>query len=92
MYCLKCGREVYEDQVFCPDCVSVMEKYPVKPGTVILLPRRREGNGGSRPVVRRKTLSMEEQLRKQRRTIRNLIILWVITFLMLCAMSVPGVS
>ena len=64
MYCLKCGREVYEDQVFCSDCIAVMEKYPVKPGTVILLPKRREGNGGSRPTVRRKTLTAEEQIRK----------------------------
>ena len=92
MYCLKCGREVYEDQVFCSDCIAVMEKYPVKPGTVILLPKRREGNGGSRPTVRRKTLTAEEQIRKLRRGIRNLIILWVVTFLALCAMSILGIS
>lgn len=92
MYCLKCGKEVYEDQVFCSDCLSLMEKYPVKPGTAILLPRRREGNVASRPVSRRKTLTAEEQIRKLRRIVRNLVILWVITFLMLCAMSFPGIA
>lgn len=92
MYCLKCGKEVYEDQVFCSDCLSVMEKYPVKPGTAILLPKRREGNTVSRPAPRRKVLTTEEQIQKLRRNIRNLVILWVVTFLMLCAMSVPGIA
>lgn len=92
MYCLKCGKEVYEDQVFCSDCLSVMEKYPVKPGTAILLPKRREGNTVSRPASRRKVLTTEEQIQKLRRNIRNLVILWVVTFLMLCAMSVPGIA
>lgn len=42
MNCMKCGREVTEDGVFCTDCLLEMEKYPVDPGTVVLLPRRRE--------------------------------------------------
>ena len=71
MYCLKCGREVNEDQDFCSDCVTVMEKYPVKPGTAILLPRRREGAALTRPAVRRKTLTADEQIRKLRRRNRK---------------------
>lgn len=39
LHCMKCGRKT-EDRVFCPDCLSEMEKYPVRPGTVVKLPRR----------------------------------------------------
>ena len=40
MGCLKCGRETQQAQVFCPVCQEAMQKYPVKPGTVIHLPQR----------------------------------------------------
>ena len=92
MYCLKCGREVNEDKVFCQDCVSVMDQYPVKPGTVILLPKRRDGAPVNRAAVRRKNLSPEELIRKLRRRSVTLFVVWVITFLALCAMSVPGIT
>ena len=92
MYCLKCGRDVYGDQVFCSDCLSVMDQYPVKPGTAIQLPKRREGNAAPRPVSRRKNLTAEDQIRKLRRSVRNLFVLWLVTFLALCAMSVPGIA
>ena len=85
MYCLRCGREVNEDQDFCPDCVSVMEKYPVKPGTAVILPKRREGIPISRAPVRRKTLTAEDQIRKLRRSVRTFFVMWLITFLLLCA-------
>ena len=42
MNCMKCGRETVNEGVFCQDCLQVMEKYPVLPGTVVQLPRRRE--------------------------------------------------
>ena len=92
MYCLKCGRDVNEDKVFCPDCVAVMEQYPVKPGTVLLLPKRREGGAVNRPSVRRKNLSPEELIRKLRRRSVAWFAAWLITFLALCAMSVPGIA
>ena len=38
MYCMKCGKEIGEDRVFCDDCLEVMSKYPVRPGTPIQLP------------------------------------------------------
>ena len=38
MNCMKCGREIPEGQVFCEGCLSEMEKYPVKPGTIVQLP------------------------------------------------------
>lgn len=40
MYCLKCGGETPEQQLFCPDCLQSMEAYPVRPDTPIQLPKR----------------------------------------------------
>lgn len=40
MACLKCGKEVSAGQVFCDECLLDMDKYPVKPGTPVLLPNR----------------------------------------------------
>lgn len=42
MNCLRCGRETQDDHVFCEGCREEMEKYPVRPGTAVMLPRRRE--------------------------------------------------
>ena len=42
MNCMKCGRETQAENIFCQDCLAEMEKYPVRPGTVVLLPRRKE--------------------------------------------------
>ena len=92
MYCLKCGREMVEDHAFCSDCLSIMEQYPVKPGTAVQLPKRREGSPAQRSVARRKTLTPEEQIRRLRKGSRNLFVLWVVTFLLLCAMCIPGIA
>ena len=48
MNCMKCGRETQEENVFCQECLTEMEKYPILPGTVVLLPRRRE------PILQKK--------------------------------------
>ena len=42
MNCMKCGRETQGEDVFCQDCLVEMQRYPVEPGTVVLLPRRKE--------------------------------------------------
>lgn len=59
--CLKCGRPCREDQVFCKECLAEMEKYPVKPGVVVLLPPKEK----PRPSRRRAAPpAAEEQLAK----------------------------
>lgn len=64
MNCLKCGREIEEGQAFCPYCLVDMESYPVKPGTVILLPNQHaHPQPVKKPVLRRKPqLPPEEQV------------------------------
>ena len=65
MNCLRCGRETQDDHVFCESCRQEMEKYPVRPGTAVMLPRKRE------EAVIKKTkrhvhpqVPLEEQVRK----------------------------
>ena len=42
MNCMKCGRESQSGKAFCPDCLAIMAEYPVKPGTPIHIPKRKE--------------------------------------------------
>ena len=70
--CPKCGREAAENMAFCADCLAEMEKYPVKPGVVVLLPQREKE---SKPVRRRHAPpTPEEQLAKLKKRIRGLIL------------------
>ena len=38
MHCMKCGREIKGDGVFCGECLTVMGRYPVKPDTALYIP------------------------------------------------------
>ncbi len=71
MNCLRCGRETAEGQVFCPDCLAEMEKYPVKPGTAVLLLSRSE-NAAPRRAPKRRAPTAEEQLKTLKRRTRLL--------------------
>ncbi len=61
MNCMKCGREVPEDQAFCEYCLIDMENHPVKPNTVILLPSR-ETSEPKKPSKRKKPVLPPEEL------------------------------
>lgn len=69
MTCLKCGRET--DQTFCDLCRAEMEKYPVKPGTIVQLPKDRAALG-KRQQSRRQAVPPEVRIAAQRLTIRRL--------------------
>ena len=68
MRCLKCGRE--SEETFCRICQEEMEKYPVKPGTIVLLPKERTEE--KKPAPRKPQVPPETVIRGQRRTIRRL--------------------
>ena len=40
MQCLKCGREIGAEDVFCRKCLVDMANYPIKPGTVVQIPKQ----------------------------------------------------
>lgn len=92
MFCMKCGREVEEGQVFCLDCRLEMEKYPVRPGTVVLLPKRTENSFVKKaPAKRRSGPTPEEQIRSLKQRLRTLTFLWMITLVLLAALLYPTV-
>lgn len=70
MNCVKCGREIESDQAFCQFCLEEMEQYPVKPGTVVYIPKHPEEEpekkGGSR---RKANLTPEQQIRRLKKRI-----------------------
>ena len=78
--CLKCGRQCPENQAFCDVCRAEMEKYPVRPGVVVLLPPKEQ----AKPAPRRRhaPLPPEEQLAKLK---KRVLALWLSLILALAA-------
>ena len=84
MGCMKCGRDVSSGQVFCDKCLEEMEKYPVKPGTVVRLPRRVEESVFRKPHPRRRPqLTPDEQIKKLKLLLRRLIVTVMILLMLL---------
>lgn len=84
MNCLKCGAEIPTGQVFCPSCLEKMAKYPVKPDTPVLLPKRPQEEQVKHPVKRKEKPSLEEQLCRLHRRIRGLAAALCAAIVLLC--------
>lgn len=67
MDCIKCGRE--SDQTFCPACRAKMAEYPIKPGTMVLLPSHR--NDARRTPRKKAPPSAEEQVEALKKSIQG---------------------
>ena len=83
MKCMKCGREIGDESVFCKSCLGVMDQYPIKPGTVIQLPRRKI-TPRKKTRSRKRALPPEELVLQQKKTIRWLWVALISTVLLLC--------
>lgn len=66
MNCLKCGREIEDNQVFCPKCLKFMESSPVRHDVVVKLPDR-QAAPPKRPAPHRKARTPEEQIAQLKR-------------------------
>lgn len=88
MDCIKCGRETRGEDIFCQECLAEMEKYPVQPGTVVLLPRRRDSSV-SKKSVKRHTPSSEELIENLRRQNAFLLFLLVVCVTAILLMFEP---
>jgi len=73
MYCLKCGKETTQSNVFCDCCLDSMDKYPIKSGTAIHLPHREVAAPVKKAAARKRPLSAEEQVTMLKKTTRWLI-------------------
>lgn len=74
MNCLRCGREKEEGNAFCSNCLLEMEKHPVSPNTVVVLPSHRSAPVRKGPLPRRPKPTQQQLLQKARRRCRNLAI------------------
>lgn len=88
MNCLKCGRKLEDGQVFCTDCLFQMEKYPVKPGTAVILPSRDEPASARKAVFHfRPALSQEDHLRNLKRRVHRLTLALAILLLLFAGLA-----
>ena len=88
MNCVKCGRETLDENVFCQECLSVMAKYPVRPGTVVFLPRRKE-TAAVKKTAKRHVPTMEEQNKVLRKWVGSLLIVVAVCVLLIVLMFRP---
>lgn len=86
--CIKCGRETISEQVFCPDCQVEMQRYPVRPGTVVQLPPRQE-TSNVKKVSRKKTISLEEQVESLKKQVRTLWLSLILVSILAVSLSIP---
>ena len=73
MSCLKCGNNTEEKQAFCSECLTLMEKYPVKPGVAIHLPHRNPSAPEKKASARLREPTAAEQVDHLRKMIRWLL-------------------
>ena len=73
MNCMKCGREISEGQAFCEECLKIMEQYPVRSGTYVRIPPRKDYEDPRTPR-RKKEMTPEEQLAHLQNKVRWLSI------------------
>ena len=73
MNCMKCGREVDDGQVFCPECLEVMEQDPIRISASVQIPRQPP----RRNTPRRPAIHLEEELRRVERA-NEILRIWII--------------
>ena len=84
MNCLKCGRKIENSGVFCDECLSVMEKYPVKQNVALQLPRRKDEPTAKKSSKKKHQLPLEDQVKQQKRMIRRMALLIGVLFVAVC--------
>lgn len=103
MHCMKCGVKIEDQQVFCADCLTDMENYPVDPRATAHIPSRPAVAPVKKKTRRNRDAKPEEQLRYLRLAVRCLIAVTAVTlaaFILAAAMllhmadeqSKPGIG
>ena len=89
MGCIKCGRDTVSEQVFCPDCLEEMKKYPVRPGTVVQLPNRKT-TSSTKKHTKKRGISPEEQVKVLTKRCRTLFILLLVAIAVAILLAIPA--
>lgn len=87
MNCLRCGKETVGNQVFCNECLEVMKKNPVKPGTPVQIPIRKAPAPDKKQSSRQRKLSESEQILQYRNLIRWLTVTIAVLCVILCLLA-----
>ena len=82
MNCLRCGREIQEGHAFCDSCQETMRKYPVRPGTAVTLPHRKDA-AQVKKAKRHAKPAPKDQVKKLRKQKRHLWIAVILLVLLL---------
>ena len=91
MYCLKCGKETTDNQMFCDNCLGGMSEYPVKLDAKVHLPHRAATVAPKKQSSRKRVLQPEEQLVVMHRLVRRLITA-LVAVTVLFVLSVAGLA
>jgi len=83
MNCMKCGVEVQGDAAFCEKCLAEMEKYPVRPNTVVQIPHR----PATVKKVHQRHVPPEEQVAALRKRCRRLTAWLIVAWLMIIGLA-----
>ena len=83
LYCMKCGKRTGKTQVFCDECLAVMEKYPVKPDVAIQLPKRKPLDPDKKPAP----LAAAQETSPHKGLIRLLIFTIFVLVAIVCALG-----
>lgn len=70
------------------ECQLEMQRYPVRPGTVVQLPGRKEVTAVKK-VSRKKTISPEEQVEKLKKQVRTLWLSLILVSILAAVLAVP---
>ena len=85
MYCLKCGKEVQDDQVFCEECLAGMEQEPIPISAPVVIPAQPIQKN---PAFRRPVINPEEELKRLQKCNQNLILVLVLLFTLVLLLGV----
>ena len=83
MICLKCGKETIDENVFCQDCLQIMELYPVKPDTPVHLLQRPARSTEKQPS-HKKEVSPQDTVKQLRLLVRCLAAVIAVLSVLLC--------
>ena len=89
MHCMKCGRQIADEQSFCEGCLEVMEKYPINPNATVTIPQRPAIPTAKKRARRARDIKPEEQIHRLRLVVRCLIAALTVTlaaFFLMAAM------
>ena len=89
---MKCGRETISEQVFCPDCLEEMAKYPVRPDTLVQLPSRSAGAPAKKQQPKKRTIPLEDQVRVLKKRCRVLFLLLIAVTAIAVTLAIPAVE